>query len=118
MDNYILNLNIDELDLMIQNIEAEKLCLLMIIINDKARNKILSSMSKKAQDFILKDVQKIFLFYYFEATADALENGQQSGNVLIILAAMLVAFGLAIFFFQKRDLTVGMWPWQRAKMSG
>ncbi len=66
----------------------------------------------------LKDVQKIFLFYYFEATADALENGQQSGNVLVILAAMLVAFGLAIFFFQKRDLTVGMWPWQRAKMSG
>lgn len=64
----------------------------------------------------LENVQKLFLFYYFEASAGALVNGQQTGNVLVILAAMLAAFGLAIFFFQRRDLTVGMWPWQRARI--
>jgi hypothetical protein len=28
----------------------------------------------------------------------------------------LAAFGLAVFFFQRRDITVGAWPWQRGKM--
>jgi len=27
----------------------------------------------------------------------------------------LVAFGLAALFFQRRDVTVGAWPWQRAR---
>lgn len=62
-------------------------------------------------------LQKIFIFYYFEATGEALVNGQQTGNVLIILATILVAFGLALAFFQRRDITVGQWPWQRAKAS-
>ena len=27
-----------------------------------------------------------------------------------------IAFGLALFFFQRRDITVGAWPWQRGKI--
>ncbi len=63
----------------------------------------------------LENLQKVFLFYYFDATADGLINGQETGNVLIILAVVLVAFVLALFFFQRRDITVGQWPWQRAR---
>jgi ABC-2 type transport system permease protein len=64
----------------------------------------------------LTDLQGIFLFYYFDASAAALIDGQQMGNVLIILAVVLAAFGLALFFFQQRDITVGVWPWQRVRL--
>jgi ABC-2 type transport system permease protein len=64
----------------------------------------------------LEAVQKFFLFYFYEATAEALENGQQIGNTLVLLAAALVAFGVAGFFFQRRNITVGAWPWQRGRI--
>jgi len=63
----------------------------------------------------LEAIQGLFLFHFYEATAQALEQGQQAGDMLILMVVALVAFGLAVFFFQKRDLTVGMWPWQRAR---
>ena len=58
----------------------------------------------------LEPVQKFFLFYFYEATAEALENGQQIGHTLVLLAVALVAFGLAGAFFQIRNITVGAWP--------
>lgn len=64
----------------------------------------------------LESVQKIFLFTYFDATAEAYENGQQAGDLLVLLAAGLIAFGLAVLFFQRRSITVGAWPWQRGKI--
>ena len=64
----------------------------------------------------LESIEWLFLFHYFEATAEALENGPQVGNVLILLAVGLVAFGLAALFFQIRDVTVGAWPWQRGRI--
>ena len=50
----------------------------------------------------LESIEKLFLFHFYDATAEALENGQQAGDVLVLLAVALVAFGLAVFFFQKR----------------
>jgi ABC-2 type transport system permease protein len=64
----------------------------------------------------LEAVQKFFLFYFYEATAEALENGQQIGNTLVLLAVAMVAFGVAGFFFRIRDITVGAWPWQRGRI--
>ncbi|HRQ22383.1 MAG TPA: hypothetical protein PLF42_03050 [Anaerolineales bacterium] len=43
-------------------------------------------------------------------------EGQQAGNLLTPTAIGLVSFALAVFFFQRRNLTVGVWPWQRAKV--
>lgn len=64
----------------------------------------------------LESIEFLFLFYFYEATADALEAGQQLGNVLILLGVALAAFGLAVLFFQRRDVTVGAWPWQRGRI--
>ena len=64
----------------------------------------------------LEAVEGLFLFHYYEATGQALEAGQEPGNMLILLAVALVAFGLAIVFFQRRNITVGAWPWQRGKL--
>jgi ABC-2 type transport system permease protein len=64
----------------------------------------------------LEPFENLFLFRFYEATAEGLERGQQAGNTLVLLAAALVAFGVAVFFFQRRNLTVGAWPWQRGRL--
>jgi ABC-2 type transport system permease protein len=65
----------------------------------------------------LEKLEKLFLFHYYEATAQALEVGQQTGNMTALLVISLVAFGLALAFFQRRNITVGAWPWRRAVIS-
>lgn len=51
-------------------------------------------------------------FHYFDASANALRNGQAGGNVITLLLFSLAAFGLAASFFQQRDITVGVWTAQ------
>jgi hypothetical protein len=64
----------------------------------------------------LERIKGAFLYNYFESSAEALINGQQPADLLVLLLVALVAFGLAVFFFQRRDITVGAWPWQKGKM--
>ena len=65
---------------------------------------------------LLEPFEPLFLFTYLDSSAKALTEGQASGDVLVLLGTGLVAFGLAVFFFQRRKLTTGVWPWQRAKI--
>ncbi|MGB3715699.1 MAG: ABC transporter permease subunit [Candidatus Promineifilaceae bacterium] len=69
-----------------------------------------------SQVSVLESIQPFFLFHYLDATANIFETGPESSNVLVLLAVALIAFLLAIVFFQRRDLTVGAWPWQRGKL--
>jgi ABC-2 type transport system permease protein len=64
----------------------------------------------------LRSIEWLFLFHFYDATADALKNGQPTENVLILLGVALAAFGLAVLFFQWRNVTVGAWPWQRGRI--
>lgn len=64
----------------------------------------------------LDSIRGLFLFHYYDASADGLINGQAPSDILILLVVALVALGLAIFFFGRRDLTVGVWPWQRGRV--
>lgn len=64
----------------------------------------------------LESIQGLFPFYYFDATAGGLIDGQESADILVLLLIALVAFGLAVVFFGRRDLTVGLWPWQRGRV--
>jgi hypothetical protein len=34
----------------------------------------------------------------------------------VLLGISLVLFVLAVWAFQRRNITVGAWPWQRAKV--
>jgi ABC-2 type transport system permease protein len=63
----------------------------------------------------LEPLEPLFLFSYLDTTGNALVEGQQAGDWLTLLAIGLVALGLAVFFFRRRNLTVGVWPWQRAR---
>lgn len=63
----------------------------------------------------LGTIQPLFLFHYLDSTARLFEIGPQASDVLFLLGVALVAFIYAIVFFQMRDITVGAWPWQRAR---
>lgn len=65
---------------------------------------------------VLKPFTPFFLFTYLDATSDAVTAGQQAGDIFTLLGVGVVAFGLAIYFFENRNLTVGVWPWQRAQV--
>lgn len=65
----------------------------------------------------LQKFQSLFVFNYYDSTATAFSNGQEFSDVLILAVIAVVAFGLALFFFQRRNITVGAWPWQKAKMA-
>lgn len=64
----------------------------------------------------LESVQPLFLFNYLNFTGSAVIEGQQTSDILVLLGIGLVAFALTLFFFQRRKLTVGAWPWQRGKV--
>ena len=63
----------------------------------------------------LEPFEPFFLTSYVDSTGRAVAEGQQVGDVLVLLGIGLAAFVLALFFFQRRNLTVGSWPWQRAQ---
>ena len=65
----------------------------------------------------LEPFEPFFLFSYLDASGTAVREGQAAGDMFVLLAVGLVSFALALYFFQRRDLTVGLWPWQRARVS-
>ena len=65
----------------------------------------------------LEPFEPLFLFTYINGTGQAVFDGQQASDVFVLIAIGLVSFALALFFFQRRNLTVGAWPWQRARIS-
>ncbi|WP_420629466.1 ABC transporter permease subunit [Candidatus Leptofilum sp.] len=65
----------------------------------------------------LEPFEPFFLFTYLDASGTAVIEGQAAGDMLVFFAIGLVSFALALFFFQRRNLTVGLWPWQRARVS-
>lgn len=64
----------------------------------------------------LEPIEPFFLFTYLDSTAKGVLEGQASGDVITLLLIGLVAFMLALFFFEHRKLTVGVWPWQRGRL--
>ena len=65
---------------------------------------------------VLEPFEPLFLSTYIDGSGQAVIDGQASGDVLVLLGIGVVSFILALFFFQKRKLTVGAWPWQGSKV--
>ena len=63
----------------------------------------------------LEPLRFLFVFTYLDTSGSAVVAGQQPADLLVLLVIGVVSFGLAVFFFQQRDITVGVWPWQRAR---
>lgn len=69
-----------------------------------------------ASTTVLEPFEPVFLFTYLDSTGSAITGGQAAGDVLVLVGIGIVSFVLALIFFQRRKLTVGMWPWQRASL--
>jgi ABC-2 type transport system permease protein len=65
----------------------------------------------------LEPLQPLFLHTYLDSTGNSLTQGQQTSDILVLLGVGLASFSLALLFFQRRNITVGAWPWQRAKVA-
>ena len=64
---------------------------------------------------VVEPFEPFFLFSYLEISGAIFIDGPEWGDALILLAIAAVSLVLAIIFFQRRDVTVGIWPWQRAR---
>jgi len=69
-----------------------------------------------SQVSILESLQPLFLYHYLDYSANLWANGPEASDILTLLGVGLAAFLLALLFFQRRNLTVGAWPWQRGKI--
>ena len=65
----------------------------------------------------LEKIKWIFPFNYHNGQA-VLENGVDIGDALVLLGISLVFFLLALISFQRRNVTVGAWLWQRPQIPG
>ena len=64
----------------------------------------------------LEPIRVVFLFHYLNFSATVFEEGQQAEDVALLLGLAVLFFGLALLSFQRRNVTVGAWPWQRARV--
>ncbi len=63
----------------------------------------------------LEPLKPFLPFTYHDATAAVLTEGVKAGDVFTLLAAALIFLILAVLSFNRRNLTVGAWPWQKSK---
>ena len=43
-------------------------------------------------------------------------EGVKASDVMVLLGAAAIFYVLALLSFQRRNVTVGAWPWQRARV--
>ncbi len=63
----------------------------------------------------LEGVKPFSLFSYFDSSSAVFVDGVAAGDVAVLLVISVIAFALALVSFQRRDVTVGLWPWQWAR---
>ena len=56
------------------------------------------------------------LFTYLNTSASIFEQGVNPADVAVLLVVAAVFFGLTLLSFQRRNLTVGQWSWQRGRV--
>lgn len=65
---------------------------------------------------LLADIQFLFVFGYYDVKS-VLEGNVNSGDLLFTVALTIFFLALAVLCFQRRNVTVGAWPWQRGRLS-
>lgn len=64
----------------------------------------------------IQPLQRFSPFYYFDLGPAAILEGLPAGDQLLLLAVAAAFLLLALFSFERRNVTVGAWPWQRARV--
>ena len=66
----------------------------------------------------LEPIKYFSLFNYYNTTETIFTEGAQISDILILLGIAVVFFILALIGFNRRNITVGAWPWQQGKIKG
>jgi ABC-2 type transport system permease protein len=66
---------------------------------------------------VLDPYRPFFPFSYFKRIVEMLTGGIAWKDIWILLSMGIGFLVLAVFSFQRRNLTVGAWPWQRPKQA-
>jgi ABC-2 type transport system permease protein len=66
----------------------------------------------------LEPLRPIFLFSYLNISPQVFTEGVNGSDMAVLLATAVFFFLLALASFQRRNITVGAWPWQRPQLSG
>lgn len=61
----------------------------------------------------LEAIKPFSLFTYFDTSVTVFQEGVQLSDVAVLLGTAIVFFGLAVLAFERRNVTVAAWPWQR-----
>lgn len=64
----------------------------------------------------LQDWRVLFPFYYYNSSAEVFSKGVELTDVLILLGTALAFLLLAIWAFQRRNLMIHAWFWQRSRV--
>jgi len=65
----------------------------------------------------LEPIKYFSLFNYYNTTETIFTEGAQLSDILILIGIAAVFFILALICFNRRNITVGAWPWQRGKIT-
>jgi len=65
----------------------------------------------------LEPIKYFSLFNYYNTTETIFTEGTQLLDILILLGIAAVFFILALICFNRRNITVGVWPWQQGKIT-
>ncbi len=65
----------------------------------------------------LEPLKPLSLFSYFNSSGTVFNEGVRVSDMLVLLGVAAVFFALALLSFQRRNITTGAWPWQRARVS-
>jgi ABC-2 type transport system permease protein len=63
----------------------------------------------------LEPIRPLSLFYYFDSSSAVFTEGVKASDVMVLLGAAAIFYVLALLSFQRRNVTVGAWPWQRGR---
>jgi ABC-2 type transport system permease protein len=64
----------------------------------------------------LEPLQPFMPFYYFDQVLGVFVGDAAWGDAFVLLVMAVGFLLLGMISFQKRNLTVGAWPWQRARL--
>ena len=63
----------------------------------------------------LRVLEPLSLFTYFDSSAGVFSQGVKASDLAVLLGVVVVFFGLTLLSFQRRNIMVGAWPWQRGR---
>jgi ABC-2 type transport system permease protein len=80
---------------------------------------IASFIGENVADMVkpLEPIKYLSLFNYYNATATAFTDGPQLSDTVILLGVAVAFYVLALICFNRRNITVGAWTWQRGKIT-